>query len=205
MVTRTLCSRFISLCTARFIALLLLLVASLAFPGFAFADPSKPAPTFSYTACSTITAEHLTALQLYQRGVTLEDALENLPRVSRSAEQRLQYIYDLIAQQGVLNTYSDINTNYARCATLVHREHGKPAIDQREYGYYYCAGENRIRFEIILTIDRFHTLEKVLDSTPESHHRTAVQYFNLTNAQGVLAAFDLTANNLKACLNNLAF
>ncbi|MDX1452703.1 MAG: hypothetical protein R3183_09115 [Oleiphilaceae bacterium] len=159
---------------------------------------------FSYTACNNITSEQLTSLQLYQRGVPLKVALETLPNISRGAQKRLRYIYDLAKAQGILNTYSDINTNFARCATLVHSKFGTPAVDQREYGYYYCAGENKRRFEIILYIDQVHTPEKLLELVPSSHHQVALRYFDLIEREGLLAAFDYTANNLKACLNNLS-
>ncbi len=157
----------------------------------------------SYVSCSNITAEHLTTLQLYQRGLPLEAALESLPGISRAAQQRVRYIYQLARYNGILNTYADVNTNYARCATKVHQQHGTPAVDLLDYGYYFCAGENKIRFEIILFIDKYHTLEKVLSKTPDSHSDIAMRYFRLVEAKGLLAAFDLTANNLKSCLNNL--
>ncbi len=184
-------------------AICAVLLFYITLPAPTLAEQTTDQPAFSYTACSTITAEHLTALQLYQRGIELDVALASLTRVSRAAEKRLRYVYNLARHQGVLNTYSDINTNYARCATLVNRQSGTPAVDQREYGYYFCAGENKRRFEIILTIDRFHTREKLLERTPPEHHQVALRYFRLIEEQGALAAFDLTANNLKACLNNL--
>ena len=157
---------------------------------------------FSYTACSNITSEHLTILQLYQRGVPQSLAVESLPRISKTAKKRVEYIYDLARQRGLLNTYSDINTNYARCATLVHKHHGIPAPDQNEYAFYFCAGENKRRFEIILHSDRSADETDLLAKTPPSHHGVAKKYYHLIRNKGLLAAFDYTANNLKACLNN---
>ena len=157
----------------------------------------------SYISCAIITSEHLTTLQLYQRGVSEQTALETLPDISRSAKQRVAYIYDLANSIGILNSYADINTNFARCSTLVYKEMGRPAPDQIEYGYYYCSGENKVRFEIILHADRYITLEKLIEKTPDSHIQTAIEYYKLIQKKGILAAFDLTANNLKACLNKL--
>lgn len=157
----------------------------------------------SYISCAIISSEHLTTLQLYQRGVPLTEAIATLPRLSRAAEKRVRYVYELANNIGILNSYADINTNFARCSTLVYKKHGKPAIDQQEYGYYFCSGENKVRYEIILYTDRYQTLEKVIEKTPDSHLQTVIDYYKLIENKGILAAFDLTANNLKACLNRL--
>jgi len=157
----------------------------------------------SYISCSIITSEHLTTLQLYQRGLPLDVALESLPNISRSAKKRVKYIYDMAKKYGILNTYADINTNYARCSTLVYQQRGKPAIDRLAHGYYYCAGENRIRFDMILNIDQKWSLEKLLQSVTDKHKSIARNYFQLIESKGILAAFDLTANNLKSCLKQL--
>lgn len=109
----------------------------------------------------------------------------------------------MVDQLGILNVYADINTNYARCASLVHSRNGVPAQDKLEYGYYYCSGENKRRFEILLNSNKYHTLDRVLEATPITHQDIAMRYMNLIKTKGLLAAFDYTANNLKACLNNL--
>lgn len=157
----------------------------------------------THLSCSIITSEHLTTLQLYQRGIPLEDALNSLPRISREAKTRVEYIYNMAQSLGILNAYSDINSNYARCSTLVHQQKDIPAQDQLEYGYYFCSGENKVRYELILLFNKYHTLERVLQDTPDTHHHIAYQYNKLITHKGLLAAFDFTANNLKACLSNL--
>jgi len=167
------------------------------------ASENPAVPEQSYISCSIITSEHLTTLQLYQRGLSLESALETLPNISRGAKKRVRYIYDLADSIGILNAYSDINTNYARCATKVYIQLGTPAQDKIDYGYYFCAGENKIRYEIILYINKYLTLEKVLESTPDTHSDVAMRYYRLISDKGLLSAFDFTANNLKSCLNNL--
>jgi len=156
-----------------------------------------------FISCSIISSEHLTTLQLYQRGVPLKTALESLPGISREAKQRVSYIYELAMNIGILNAYADINTNYTRCANLVFKKNGKPFIDEPNYGYYFCAGENKRRYEILLNTDRYMNLDKVIAKTPDTHIDVAISYFKLIEAKGLLAAFDFTANNLKACLNNL--
>ncbi|GEM_PF-1345246 len=156
-----------------------------------------------FISCSIISSEHLTTLQLYQRGVPLETALESLPDISREAKKRVQFIYQLAKNIGILNAYADINTNFSRCANLVYKNSGKPFADQADYGYFFCAGENKRRFEIILYTDRYMDLDKVIEKAPDTHIDVAISYFKLIRAKGLLAAFDFTANNLKACLNNL--
>jgi len=173
------------------------------FFGLLSAESAAQEPRLDYVSCAVITSEHLTTLQLFQRGVTLDTALESLPKLSRSGAKRVKYIYSLAQRIGVLNTYADINTNFARCTTTVYNSKGRPFADEKAYGYYFCAGENKLRYEILLHTDRYYNFERVLAKTPSSHHQVAQDYFALIKAQGLLAAFDLTANNLKACLNRL--
>jgi len=167
------------------------------------ADDNKTAPSQDYVSCAVITSEHLTTLQLYQRGVSLDLALSALPKINREAKKRVHYIYSLAKKIGILNTYADINTNFARCSTLAYKIHGQPAKDLLDYGYYYCSGESKIRYEAILYTDRYMNLEKVIEKTPDTHIKVAIDYYKLIENKGILAAFDLTANNLKSCINNL--
>lgn len=150
-----------------------------------------------------MTAEYLTTLQLYQRGISEEQALKEIPFSSRGAKERLQQIYQLARSESILDSYSFINTNFARCAKQAHKTFGIPAKDTVDYGYYFCAGENKIRYEIILHINASFDLDKVLSQTPDTHLDTAISYYNLIKEKGILAAFDYTANNFKACLKRL--
>lgn len=157
----------------------------------------------SFMSCSLITSEHLTTLQLYQRGLPLDAALKELPNISDDAKHRVRYLYDMVEKNGILNTYADINTNYARCAKLVHDVVGKPDPTLREHGYYFCSGENKIRFEILLLLDAGKTPGDIMKSIPDSHFHIVNQYQKLIQDKGTLAAFDFMANNLKACLQRL--
>ncbi|WP_197473221.1 hypothetical protein, partial [Oleiphilus sp. HI0123] len=121
----------------------------------------------------------------------------------RKARKRVEYVYQLAKDIGTLNAYSDINTNFARCSTLVYKNKGLPAIDLAEHAYYFCSGENKLRFEIILLIDQGLSQEKLEAQIPTTHHKVLKQYQNLIKRKGTLAAFDLTANNLKACLQQI--
>ena len=154
----------------------------------------------THLSCAVISSEHLTALQLYQRGLPRKLAIESLPSISREGKKRLDYVYQLATRIGVLNAYADINTNFSRCSTLVHQYRGRPAPDLAEHAYYYCSGENKLRYEIILYIDKGLSQEELKQTIPESHHSVLRNYHRLIRRKGTLAAFDLTANNLKACI-----
>ena len=54
----------------------------------------------SYLSCSIISSEHLTALQLYQRGLPRDVAIKSLPRITRAAKKRVKYVYDLAKKIG---------------------------------------------------------------------------------------------------------
>ncbi len=157
----------------------------------------------SYLSCALITSEHLTTLQLYQRGFPKKLAIESMPNISRAARKRVDYIYDFAKRTGVLNAYSDINSNFARCATLVHKQKGIPPKDLKEYGYYFCSGENKVRYEILLYLDQSYSVEKIKTLVPEKHHSLIANQQRLIQANGMLAAFDLLANNLKECLKQI--
>lgn len=156
-----------------------------------------------YITCAMLTIEQLTVLQLAQRGVSAQDALEILPFGQKKAKQRVEEVYALLSGEGILNAYSLVNSNYARCAKLVYEVKGSPAKDLVEYPYYFCAGENKVRYEIILRINASFDIDRVLAETPDSHFDVAIQYFKLIETKGLLAGFDYTANNLKACINQI--
>jgi len=157
----------------------------------------------TFLSCSIITSEHITVLQLYQRGLPRDLAIESLPNITRAAKKRVKYVYDLAKKIGVLNAYADINTNFARCSTMVHQINGMPAADLIEHSYYYCAGENKVRFELILMINQHKSLDDLISSFPSRYKGTIIDLYSLIKSKGSLAAFDLTANNLKACLNQI--
>lgn len=156
-----------------------------------------------FISCAFLTVEQLTILQLAQRGISQQVALETLPLSRAKAKERIATVYSLLDREGILNAYSLINSNYARCSKLVYEAKGAPAKDLLEYPYYYCAGENKIRYEIILRINESFDLDRVLSETPDSHFDVAIQYFKLVENKGLLASFDYTANNLKACIQQI--
>ena len=100
-------------------------------------------------------------------------------------------------------TEKNVNTNYARCSTLVYEQNGQPAADLKEHAYYFCSGENKIRYEIILKLDKQMSMNEITHKLPARYTQVAERYKILISDKGMLAAFDLTANNLKACLQQI--
>lgn len=187
----------------KFLSKLLLIVASSASAPFAISEELSADLEHDFISCSMLTTEHLTLLQLAQRGLNEREALAELPFRNKNAKARVSQVYALIAQEGILDAYSLVNSNYARCAQLVFEAKGKPAADLLEYPYYFCAGENRVRYEIILRINQSFNLDLVLAQTPDAYFDVAINYFKLIKNKGLLASFDYTANNLKACLSQI--
>ena len=125
-----------------------LILSFFSSPSFSIDDKTK----HSYQSCTIITTEFLTTAQLFGRGIPLEALIESLPDLTSQGESKVRSTYELIQQSDLLSAYSAINSDYAKCAKQVYTDQGKPAFSTREYGYYYCAGENKLRYEIILSI-----------------------------------------------------
>ncbi|WP_250658494.1 hypothetical protein [Alkalimarinus coralli] len=166
----------------------------------AVADETK----HSYQSCTVITTELLTTAQLYGRGIPLESLIESLPDLTPEGEKKVKSTYSLINKSDLISTYSAINSDYAKCAKKVYSHQGKPAYKTREYGYYYCSGENKLRYEIILAIFLKRTREEVIPQIPTSRQRIAAHYFDVAERDGLEAVFDLMASSLKHCVTQIA-
>ncbi|UZE97722.1 hypothetical protein [Alkalimarinus alittae] len=157
----------------------------------------------SYQSCTIITTEMLTTAQFYNRGIPLNELIESLPNLSSQGEKKVRSTYKLIEESDLLSAYSAINSDYAKCAKQVHTDQGKPSFNSPEYGYYFCAGENKLRYEIILAIFLKQTKENVIPQIPKSRRNIAIHYFDLAEAEGLEAVFDLMASSLKYCINQI--
>lgn len=157
----------------------------------------------SYQSCTIITTELLTTAQFYNRGVSLKELVESLPNLTPQGKDKVTSTYELIQQTDLLSTYSAINSDYAKCAKQVYADKGKPSQGTQEFGYYYCAGENKLRYEIILAIFLKQSREEVLPQIPQSRRGIASHYFDLAEEQGLEAVFDLMASSLKHCINQI--
>ena len=157
----------------------------------------------SYQSCTMITTELLTTTQLYERGISLESLVESLPDLTPQGEKRVRATYELINNSDLLSSYSAINSDYAKCAKKVYNHQGKPNPRTSEYGYYYCSGENKLRYEITLAIYLKRSKEEVIPQLPKSRQNIANHYFDLAERDGLEAVFDLMASSLKHCVNQL--
>lgn len=166
-----------------------------------FSDENKL--KHSYQSCTMITTELLTTIQLYEKGIPLDALLESLPNSSKEGEKRVQLTYQLAEKSGTLSSYSTINSDYAKCAKKVFSHQGKPPPTSIEYGYYFCSGENKLRYEVALSIYLKAKKEDVIPQLPTSRQQIAQHYFNLADQKGIEAVFDLMASSLKHCVNQL--
>ena len=157
----------------------------------------------SYQSCTMITTELLTTIQLYEKGIPLDALLESLPNSSKEGRKRVQLTYQLAEKSGTLSSYSTINSDYAKCAKKVFSHQGKPPSTSVEYGYYFCSGENKLRYEVALSIYLKANREDVIPQLPRSRQQIAQHYFNLADKEGIEALFDLMASSLKHCVNQL--
>lgn len=157
----------------------------------------------SYQSCTMITTELLTTAQFYNRGVPLKELIDSLPNLSPEGEKKVKSTYELIQQSDLLSTYSAINSDYAKCAKQVFTDQGKPSYGSQDYGYYYCAGENKLRYEIILSIFLKQSLEDIIPQIPASRRNIASHYFDLAETEGLEAVFDLMASSLKHCVTQV--
>ncbi|WP_148862975.1 hypothetical protein [Marinobacter fonticola] len=176
------------------IALALLIGAS---PCFADGRAAKQ----SFETCSMITSEYITVLQLVHQGFTGEQLLNALPGLSEGGATRVRELAKVADQDGLVDTFSSVNAEYARCSKQVFEQTGAPDPATREGHFYFCAGENKLRHEILLAATLEASKNEVLTQIPASRHRMARAIFELQDNQGTLAAFDAIGDELKYCLN----
>ncbi|MDX1755625.1 MAG: hypothetical protein R3175_06155 [Marinobacter sp.] len=155
----------------------------------------------SFESCSMITSEYLTVLQLMSRGFDEETLMADLPDISGPAQARLHSLYAMARTDGLGETYSRINAEYARCAKGVYQSRGMPAAGTREAHFHACAGENKVRYDITLAAVIGADPSEVRGQLAPQHRPVANALFDLYQAQGLTAVFDELASELKACLN----
>lgn len=172
----------------------------LALPGPALSDDNQA--HHSYESCSLITSEYLTVLQLASRGLQGDTLKETLPGISKEAARRVDALLAMAREDGLIDTYSIINSEYAKCARDVFREMGVPPEGSREAHFYHCAGENKVRYEIALATLVGASMAEVIPQLRARHQPVARAIYELHHAEGELAVFDSLATELKHCLNN---
>lgn len=167
------------------------------------ATPDSEAKHQSYESCSIIASEYLTIVQLHQKGFTAAQLKKNLPDISKQGSKDIDDLYKLIKRNGLTSVYTDINARYARCAKRVYKLRGKPLPGSLEYHFYYCAGENKLRYQILVAAYLGGTRKEVIPQVPKSRRKVANALFDAFRKKGIDATFDTLATELKHCLNGV--
>ncbi|MGP4842556.1 hypothetical protein ACTXGQ_00355 [Marinobacter sp. 1Y8] len=181
------------------IALLSLMLTAL-IPAAAAADTASEQ---SFETCSMITSEYVTVLQLVAKGFTKPQLTKSLPGLSPAAEKRVTTLFDAAtaSESALIDTFSAVNAEYAKCSKRVYDRVGRPAPTSRESHFYFCAGENKLRYEILISATLDAPVSKVLPQLPGSREPIARAIYSLYYSDGPAAAFDAIGDELKYCLN----
>ncbi|MDX1635913.1 MAG: hypothetical protein R3280_14840 [Marinobacter sp.] len=169
------------------------------------AQGSGPGQTFgqqSYESCSLITSEYVTVLQLIHRGFSRPALTEALPGISEPARQRVTALYDTVEDQGLAQTWGAVNSEYVRCATAVHDRVGQPPRISREGHFHFCAGENKVRYQVLRAAMQGASAGDILPQLNPIHRPTAKALLTLYGEDGALAVYSALADELKHCINN---
>lgn len=167
--------------------------------GVVHASPETPGQSFE--TCSLITAEYVTTLQLIDKGMNADQLVQTLPGLTQPGEKRVRTLFQAVEDEGLVATYSSVNSQYARCSRRVYQQHGAPEPSSREGHFYFCAGENKLRYQVLVAATLDANRRSVLKQLPDSRHRIAGAIFDLQKSDGTLAAFDALGDELKYCIN----
>lgn len=154
----------------------------------------------SFEACSMVASQYLTTVQLIESGLEPEILKETLPGLTDQGAQRIDALYEQVRRHGASETYSNIKSQYARCAQSVFDEHGEPSAQTREHHFYVCAGENKIRYEILLAAWMGGELESVQEQLQAAHQDVAEVIFQMHEQHGLDAVFNELTQDLKQCI-----
>ncbi len=158
-------------------------------------------PRHSYESCSLITSEYLTVLQLASRGLSADVLKQSLPDISSDATNRVEKLVRFAEENGIEEMHSTIHAEYARCAKSVFEQRGLPDEGTREAHFHYCAGENKVRYEIIMAAIIGADRQEVVGKVRPVHRGTAEAIYNMKESNSTEALFDNLASELKRCIN----
>lgn len=154
----------------------------------------------SYEACSMIASQYLTTIQLLQKGFDPEVLKETLPGLTEPGARRIDSLQKQIERSGVIETYSGVNARYARCASNVHEQRGQPDPGTRQHHFYVCAGENKVRYEILLAALAGGQPEEIREQLAPPHRKVATRIFQRLRESNTDVVFSELASELKMCL-----
>lgn len=170
--------------------------------GYGLAPSALANDLQSFESCSLITSEYITVLQLVQRGFDKAALAEALPGLSDEGRRRMEELYRAAEEDGLEATYSAVNSEYARCSRKVFNRTGEPPWISREGHFYFCAGENKVRYEILMAGMVGGKAEEIVPQLSEMHRPTAQATLKLHDGEGALVVFDALGDELKFCINN---
>ena len=177
----------------------LTLLAATSSPAAQASDGRSAGTT--YEACGLVAGQYLTTIQLLQQGFDAAVLKETLPGLTGKGARRIRAIEDQISEDGLIDTYSSVNARYARCASRVNDNQGKPEPKTREQHFYICAGENKVQYEIMLAALAGGHLEEVKPQLAKAHRGMAEKIYRRLGETNVATVFREMASELKACLN----
>lgn len=175
---------------------ILLLIGLFANQAVADIDTTKK----TYQSCSVVASEVFTAIQLYQKKIDLESLYLSLPEITENGKERLKNIYITIAKEGVTETYSKANAQFSKCSKEAFKHQGKPLKNTLSYLFYLCSGENKLRYEIILSAYLGGSSKDIVPQIHPSRQSLGRYLFQIYEESGVNGAFDFSATELKRCL-----
>lgn len=168
----------------------------------AFQVAAEEKPLQSFETCSLISSEYLTVLQLASRGFDREALKTTLPGISDQARERVDALFEMIRNEGLAETYSRINSEYARCAKEVYQRTGMPPEGTREAHFHFCAGENKVRYEVAMAAFVDAPPKQVRQQLHPRHQPVVKVIYEMHESEGVTAVLDNLASELKRCINN---
>lgn len=154
----------------------------------------------SFESCAMITSEYLTILQLHQKGFTAAQLKASLPEISAQGKKDVDALYSVIERDGIVPTYANINGRYTHCAKQVFDRHGKPPRGSREEHFYFCAGENKLRYQVVLAAYLGGKEKDILPQLPEDRRDLAKSLISMAHKDGYQKTFNLLASQLKRCI-----
>ena len=176
-----------------------MLALGIAFPLHAREGEDFPSGA-SYEACGMIASQYLTTIQLLQKGFAPEILRETLPGLTDKGAQRIDSLHRQIERSSVTETYSGVNARYARCASRVHDQRGQPEPGTRQHHFYVCAGENKVRYEILLAALAGGQPGAIREQLAPPHRKAADRIFKRLKESDVETVFSELASELKRCL-----
>lgn len=178
----------------------LLLALSAIHSAVTHASDHQPSGNQSYESCGLITSEYVTVLQLLSRGFTPDSLKQSLPDISEQAQARVDTLVAMARSDGLIDTYSTVNSEYAACAKKVFRASGVPEQGSREAHFHRCAGENKVGYEIAISALIGAPEQDVAGQLDPQHRPMAESMFSDFESAGGLGMFDRLATELKRCL-----